>query len=205
MNDINPHSNKKKSKIAIGLTSLLLLAGCSHGPGYKRESKTILDRSYEEMPAWLSQQDLSWKDGDKVFYKNAYTVRGDQRVNACYDLARLGLFETILAEVRSELKAANDLASEGANENEDALLTKSLSETLAGTLRGIKIKSRAFERYEINQIERIDCHVLSEISERDYQKIKNEVVKAKTSVSDSVTEAVREKQKDFFKVTDKSE
>ena len=132
-------------------------------------------------------------------------MRGDQRINACYDLARLGLFETILAEVRSELKAANDLASEGTSENEDALLTKSLSENLGGTLRGVKIRSRAFERYEINQVERIDCHVLSEMSERDYQKIKNEVVKAKTSVADAVSEAVREKQKEFFKPTEKSE
>lgn len=205
----NPTTNLRDQKtiaatnvIVSGLVTLTLglsFTGCATGPeSVSGTAKRVLDRSYDEKPDWLTNQDVSWKDSGLVFYKSTYTVRGDQRINACYDLARLGLFETVLTEVRSELKASNDLASEGTSENEDSLLVKSLSETLQGTLKGVRVKSKAFERYEINEVERVDCHILTEISEKDYLKIKNEIKTAQTSVTEDVAQAVRGKQKRFF-------
>jgi len=186
---------KKILRLLIGL---ILFQGCQHTAPTLNLEKRILDQSYEDKPDWIKKTDVTWTEGSFIYYKNTFTVRGDQRVNACYELARLGLYESLISEIGSEIKAENNLASEGTLESESDLINKSVSENLSGYLKGVKVKSKAFERYVVKDNERVDCHLLTEISKSDYEKMKNRIGQEILSVSAEVTQALREKQKRFF-------
>ncbi len=186
-----------KASLVLGL-GFLALSGCAT-VSQKSLSKVILDKSYmNDRPDWSINEKDSWAENETIYIKTSYTVRGDQRVNACYDLARLSVHEGLLAEIKSDVRAENNLASEGLSENEEQLMTKSLSESLKGAISGVNIQSRLFERYLINSTERIDCMILATMKKTDYEKLKRNSAQIVLSVAPGVAEAVREKQKNFF-------
>lgn len=188
---------KLKNILVVGF-GVLAFTGCATVT-QKSLGKVILDKSYtKDRPDWSVHEKDSWAENDMIYIKSSYTVRGDQRVNACYDLARLSVHEGLLAEIKSDIRAENNLASEGLSENEEQLMTKSLSESLKGSISGVNIQSRIFERYLINSTERIDCLILAAIKKDEYEKLKRNSAKIVLSVTPQVAEAVREKQKNFF-------
>ena len=175
----------------------VLSYSCSHQT-MTSSNRKIIDKSYDEKPEWLMKQDDFWKNEDKLNFKFTYTISGEQRTNACFELARLGINELILSELKSEIKAQNNLASEGLSENESEFLNKSLTENLSGEIHGLRIKSKAFERYIVGEKERIDCSILTEMSSLDYNKIKSKALSNNYSIKQEVADTIREKQKDFF-------
>ena len=186
-----------KNKVIIGI-GFLVLNGCANMVPTAM-TKVIIDKSYSSgRPDWMENQKDSWEEKESVYFKTTYTIRGDQRVNACYDLARLSVHESVLAEVKSDIRAENNLASEGLSENEDQMITKSLTESLKGTISGLNVQSKVFERYVINHTERIDCSVLTSMKKTDYEKAKRNSAQAVLSVHAKVAEVVREKQQRFF-------
>lgn len=189
---------KNKTNALVIICLSIWTFSCQHSPPNLTSEKVILDQSYDKKPEWIQKQEVTWTEGKNIYYKNSYTIRGDQRINACYELARLSLYENIVSEIGSKFKAENNLASEGTLESENDLITKSVTENVSGYLKGIRIKSRGFERYSLKENERVDCHILTEISQSDYEKMKNRINQEIISVSADVAQQVRDKQKRFF-------
>ena len=188
-----------KNKMIMSL-GILILNGCANMVPASM-TKMIVDKSYSNhRPDWMDNQKESWEENDSIYFKTTYTIRGDQRMNVCYDLARLSVHETVLAEIKSDIRAENNLASEGLSENEDQMITKSLTESLKGTISGLNIQSKMFERYVINSTERIDCSILTSIKKSDYAKVKRNSAQVVLSVRAKVADAVREKQQRFFEL-----
>lgn len=187
------------------LINLVLLFGalglfsCSISP--KVQQREILENSLrgESMPKWVAEAKVAWEEDSNHYFKSSYTVAGNQRINGCYDLAKLELKENLLSELSQDVKGELNLANEGISEGLDPLITKSVRTSIDGTIRGLKTQEQIFERYKISDIERVDCYVKSSMTKSDYQLLKNSVLKQMASVNAEVAEAVRKRQKDFFK------
>ena len=183
------------------LTSLLILQACASTN--KAEQRITLDNSnggLSQLPEWTRTGQTAWVDSDNknMIFVATYTVRGDQRVNACFDLARIDMKENVLAEISTKIKSEMNLATDGTNENAEVLLTKSFHQQSYGQLKGLKIQQQVFERYKIGENERIDCYVLGKLSIENYNLIKNVVNTQLVKISSEVADSVRKKQVDFF-------
>ena len=91
-------------KNIIILIYLISVFGCASNTIIE-SNKKIVDVSYKVRPEWILNSENSWKQDDKVLFKLDYTINGNQRINACYELARLGLFEQILHHGSSVLSS----------------------------------------------------------------------------------------------------
>ena len=87
--------------------SAIAVVSCSSTP-----KRVLLDSSVSKRPKWTQKADVSWKKDKHTFYKRDYTVRGDQREDACIDLAELEVKEALITEIQEELKGAMDNASD---------------------------------------------------------------------------------------------
>jgi hypothetical protein len=183
----------------LGLT--LVLAACASGPkGSKQPGRVVLDNSAHGgvLPEWVNSGSVGWEQGDSIFLKSIYTVGGNQRVNGCYDLAKLEMKESLLSELSQDIKGELNLASEGISEGLDPLVTKSIRTNIEGTIKGLRVREQLFERYVVADVERVECFVQAAMSKVDYNKLKNSVLKQMSSVSDDVAAALRKRQKSFF-------
>jgi hypothetical protein len=176
-----------------------VLGACSSsGP------KRVTIESSLDKPSWIESNKLSWEKDGFVFYRSQQTVRGDQRVNGCYDLAALDAREHLLKGMADEMKGAIDNAQTDISENAELILGKVRSGKWEGRILGMQDEERYFERYQIRdeqaheKIERIDCHVLSKISKADYNQTKQSVVNKMVAVDPRIKEAITKKQVDFF-------
>jgi|GEM_PF-3328404 len=186
-------------------TLLILTLGClgctSRQLVNEQPGRIILDNSLrgEELPEWTRSTKTSWEENGELVSRTSYTVRGNQKVNGCFDLAKLESKEQLLSQLKEEVSGEINLASEGVSEDFDPLITKSLRTSMAGKIQGLRIKEQAFERYMVNSIERIDCFVLSSMKSSDYSNLKSSILQNLVFVDDKVKQAVRERQKKFFK------
>lgn len=196
---MNTKNNKMTLVLFLSLGSMLLGA-CATTPTLKMQ-KIVIDNSARggELPKWVGDPKTSWEQDDNVFFKSLYSVKGNQRLNGCYDLAKLEMSETVLENIKHEIKGEIALANEGIAEEADPLITKSISKTFNGNIRGLKQIEQAYERYLVHESERIDCYLLSTMSKQDYNKLKNNSLDQVISVSDEVAKAIRQKQTNFFK------
>ncbi len=191
--------------VLTGLASILMAACSSNstkeGTGLNGTSRVLLDNSMKgkEMPDWTQTTKVSWQDGDAYIFKGVYTVRGDQRVNGCYDLSTMEIQQRILSDIENSLRIEMNLANEGISENTDAMITKSIQSNMAGKIRGLRITDHAFERYRVLNNERVDCFVLGQMKSTDYQTLRSSVLSQMTSASPEVAAIVRKRQADFFK------
>ena len=182
---------------ALIFTFGLFLSHCASGPATRRvwlDSSTHKDSP----PSWVEENRLTWEKGDKVFFRSVHTVRGDERVNGCYDLAKLDARETLLTEMATDIRGSLDNAQQSLNENAEIVLGKVRSGEFKGRISGMKHTEQYFERYRIGTDERVDCHVLSEITQKDYDDLKKRVVSNIQQADPRLKEAITQKQIEFF-------
>ena len=179
------------------LSLVLLAAGCSSLP---REGRVFLDSTThsDNAPSWVKQTKVSWEEKDKVFIRSSHSVRGNERVNGCFDLARLDSKESILSEIANDVRGTLDNAQQSISEDAEVVLGKVRSSEFSGRITGLRFSEQYYERYFVGDTERVDCHVLGEIKNADYSRIKRAVVDRITSVDPQLKEAITRKHVDFF-------
>ncbi len=182
--------------VLVGL-QLLLACSTSQKPN---QARVVLENSMkgEDLPKWVSDAKINWEQDNQLYFKSSYTIAGNQRINGCWDLAKIEMKESLLSELSQDIKGEVSLANEGISEGLDPLITKSIRTNIEGQVRGLKTQEQVFERYTVNQVERIDCFVMGTMSKADYAVLKTSVLKNLASVSAEVADAVRKRQKDFF-------
>jgi hypothetical protein len=176
---------------------VVLVSACS---SLVPQGRRFLDSSTREdsPPGWVRETKMTWERAGKVFLHSFHSIRGDERVNGCFDLARLDNKEALLSEIADEVKGSIDNAQQSISENAEEVLGKVRSAEFSGRITGLRFTDQYYERYLIGETERVDCHVLSEIKETDYNRIKREVVDKIAEVDPRLKEAISKKQIDFF-------
>ena len=186
--------------IRIIFFSIVLFYGCSSTP-----RKMVLDASSSERPDWVDDSRISWTKDKRIHFKGDYTVRGNERADACIDLAKLNVKEALITEIQEELKGAVDNASDSIREDAEIILSKSRSAEYSGSISGLRFVGRYWEKYALaTGEEKISCHVLGSVGEKDYMKTKKSVLNKITRANPKLKEAVRKKQIDFFKKEDQN-
>ena len=179
----------------LNLFILALLVACSSGPA----KKIVLDSSTPDKPDWVESSKLSWKDDKKIFFRGTYTVRGDERANACVDLAKLNVKEALITEIQEELKGAVDSAQDSIREDAEIILTNSRSARYQGAITGLRFTSSYWEKYAlVNYDEKVSCFVLGRISEVEFRKTKKNVLNKITRANPKLKKAIEKKQINFF-------
>ena len=174
--------------------SIALFWGCSSNP-----RKIVLDTSSPNKPDWVNDARISWNKDKRVHFKGDYTVRGNERANACIDLAKLDIKESLITEIQEELKGAVDNASDSIREDAEIILNKSRTAQYRGSISGLRFTSRYWEKYALSTDEqKISCYVLGSISQADYRKTKRSVVDKITRANPKLKKAMAEKQINFF-------
>ncbi|MBY0371380.1 hypothetical protein K2X33_11880 [bacterium] len=182
---------------ALWLLSLLSLLGCASPAGPHRlwiDSSSHTD----DLPSWAEGTRVIWENDGKVLVHSSQTVRGDERVNGCMDLAKLDAKEIVLSELASDVRVSVDNAQQTLSENAEVVLGKVRTGELQGRVVGMRHTQQYFERYRVAGTERIDCHVLSEMSIEDYNRVKRGVVDKIQQADARIKEAVTKKQAKFF-------
>lgn len=178
------------NKIMCGLLGIVL-AGCAS------TGKLVLDSSANK-PSWASSNKVVWQDGNKFLFKAQHTIRGDERLSGCYDLARLDAKESLLSEISNEVRGSLNNAQESISEQAETVLTKMRSSEFSGTISGLRFSEQYFERYKIGETERIDCQTLGEMSAADFNRTKQAVINKVVAVDPRIKEAIAKKNIDFF-------
>lgn len=173
------------------IATTCLFVGCAS------KGKVILDSS-PNRPSWVGTNTMTWQEDGKLFLKAIHTVRGNERLNGCYDLAKLDAKEQLLGEIANDVKGSLDNAQESISEQAEVVLTKVRSSEYEGQISGLRFSEQYFERYQIGDNERIDCHVLSEMTTADYNKTKQAVVNKVVAVDPRIKEAIAKKNINFF-------
>lgn len=189
-------------RVLSGILALMMAVGT--GCGGAKVKRDVIDASGDE-PRWAKASKQSWmdEDGGKVYVRARHEVRGDQRVDACFDLVRLDARENLLSEIATDVRGRIDNAQQSISENAEVVLSKARSSEFKGRVVGFKFPEQYFERYRLPgdsgaSVERIECFVLAEISRDDYNRIKREVVEQIVEVDPRIKEAIARKQIDFF-------
>jgi hypothetical protein len=149
-------------------------------------------------PDWVKTTKLAWEQNGKILLRSSYTVNGNDRLNGCFDLARMDSKEALLSEIANDVKGSLDNAQQSISENAEIVLGKVRSGEFSGRIIGLRFTDQYFERYLIGEVERIDCHVLGEVKQSDYNQIKRSVVQGIAAVDPRLREAISRKQIDFF-------
>ena len=189
----------KKSIYALIILGLnLVMLGCST---VTTKGRVWLDSSThkDSPPDWVTKSKMAWEDDGKVFLKANHTVRGDERVNGACDLAKLNAKENLLSEIADEVKGTLDNYVGSINEQAETVLGKARSSEFKGKITGLRFTEEYFERYKIGDVERVDCHTLSEISKADYNSVKRSVIEKVQEADARIKEAIVQKHIDFFK------
>lgn len=185
-----------KSIIVIAIVTV----GCSHQKVREDIKKTIIESSIQgEKPEWALKSVMSWKEEMNHFYKSQYTIQENQRVNACYDLAKMELRENIMTELSSEIKGEIVLALKGSKINYNELMTKTMIQSFEGRLQGLKIQEQFHERYLIREREQVDCFVKASIDKESYRKLKNELLNQMAEESGELKKAIENRQVGIIK------
>ncbi len=180
------------------LACVLLVAGCTSTPPSMKRVWLDSSTHSESSPSWVAGTKIIWEESGKVLIRSTQTVRGDERVNGCYDLAKLDAKEAILTELASEVRGSLDNAQQSINENAEVVLGKVRSGEFSGRITGLRHSEQYFERYRIGDVERVDCHVLSEMSRQEYDKVKTSVLNQLQKVDADLRKAITKKQINFF-------
>lgn len=181
------------------LSILFIILGCTSLPE-KYKGRVFLDSSIQkDNPLdWAETTKVSWEDDGKLFFKASHTIRGDERVNGCFDLAHLDAKEVLLSEIANDIKGSVDNAQQSLSEDAQIILGKVRSAEFSGRVTGLRFTEQYFERYVVAGVERIDCHALGEIKHDDYDRVKRLVVNRVTQADPRLKDAVLRKQIDFF-------
>ncbi|MCB0367671.1 MAG: hypothetical protein KDD68_19875 [Bdellovibrionales bacterium] len=189
---MNPIKNIVYCSLIAG--ALLLLSSCMSVP-----KKVILDSSTDgSKPEWVKNTKVSWEDGPIVKYRATSTIWGDERLDGCYQLARLNAKEALLTEISEDIRGETNHVVEGLSEEAENMLNQLRSATYQGNITGLKFREEYYERYEVKDDVRVQCFVLGEIRKSDYNKVKRRVFNRVTSVDPELKEAIKRKGIRFF-------
>ena len=189
----------KKSLFYIFTVITFIVSGCA-SVGELSAKRVFLDSTTHEddPPEWALSTKIAWKEGDKNFFKKSYTVRGDERVNGCFTLARLDAKESIVTEIANDIRGQIDNAEQTLSEEAEIVLGKVRSEKFEGRITGLRFAHEYFERYKVGGEEKINCYVLAILSQQDYDAIKKKIVHRLMAVDPRIKEAIMKRQISFF-------
>lgn len=175
------------------------MAGCSSN-GVKEQAKTVLERSTKEnsLPNWVSDSKVNWVKEDKIFYKSQYSIRGDQRINACFDLARAEAKEKLIDEIKTNFKGETNSYIQGASELDNQELNKMFVSSVNSIISGFRLSETAYERYSIGNTERVDCFVLYEMTTKDLNDLKIRMQTRGSTVNKEIQKAIDERGVSFL-------
>lgn len=192
-------------KIILNLLMGLTVAGCATNSekvaDAKNYRKVVIDSSVnpESKPEWVGKSQMSWEQNGKIMMKGIFTIAGHQRVNGCYDLAKVEAKKSLLTSLQEEIKGYLDSGSSGLSESEEIIFKESVSASYKGKIQGMRYSENYFERYVIDQTERIDCFVMMELDKNDYFKLKRSVLNEASKLHPELEQALVQKQINFFK------
>lgn len=185
---------RMKSNILIVYLVATVLTACTGGP-----KKEVLEVGQSNgKPNWVNSTKISWNEGDQVFFRTQYTIRGSERINGCYQLAKLETKETLLREISEDIKGQIDNAQQSISEDAEIVLNQSRTGEYRGKVTGLRFLEQYHERYRIDGTERIDCFILGSIRVQDYESIRRAVVYKMAEVDPGLRQALNQRQVDFF-------
>ncbi len=170
----------------------LALAGCT-GP-----SKKVVADSSGSRPNWADTTRITWSEGDQIFFKQEYSVRGDERLNGCYQLAKLEAKESLVREIAEELKGQIDNAQQSLSESAELILSQVRSSEYGGKVTGMRFLEQYHERGTVSGTERLDCFVLAAVKKSDYEQIKRQILFKVSEADPDVKRAIKERSVKFF-------
>ena len=200
----------KSNSLKIGLL-IISLAGCTSTPSARIQGedyrKVIVDSSNMDQPKpeWVIQNKIGWEDGAKLKMKGTYTILGNQRLNACYELAKVEAKKAMITSIQEEIKGYLDSGSTGMSESDQIIFAESVTAKYNGRIQGLKASENYFERFVINHNERVDCFVLMEMDKADYFKLRSSILNKATELVPELQQAITNKQIEFFKATEKEQ
>jgi len=159
--------------------------GCSQK--LKADNKEILEASLPARPDWVDRLETQYEDNQNLYLRSEYTLRGDQRINSCYDLAKLDGAQQLINQISQELKGEYFNVSSSSSENEIEALTKAVRSRFEGELRGLRLLRQYFERYEIKGVERITCYVEHSIEKKNLTTLQRRARDIAQEVRDELT------------------
>jgi hypothetical protein len=183
---------------SITLFCAVVLSACSST--LPLDARIWLDSSNhsETVPAWSRGPNEVWESNGKVFVRASETVSGDERVDTCFESAQTGSHGEVLVALARELRATLATAALQLNENAESLLAKVGSGEFSGRVPGLRHTEKYFERYRISEMERIDCHVLGEMTRQDFDRSKRAILDRLQKVDSRLREIVARGQVRFF-------
>jgi hypothetical protein len=191
-----------KTKNLLLVISLIpaipIFIGCATtGAGRSGDpSKKLIQTSYREgeEPTWVRDSRISWEEGENRVFKSSYVVPGNRRVNGCFDLARAETKEHLLTEIASDVRGEFVRASQGLDEAIDENTTKTWVEKFSGETRGLRFVGQVYERFLVNENEKVECFVIAQIAKADYQALRSRVYNNAVRTNERVRKALEDRQ-----------
>jgi len=191
-------------KMLCVLSFSMVLFSCSHEVNRERNPKVVIDKS-PSMPEWVKETNVNQLDGDQIYLVGRESIKGDQRLSGCFEMASFELKNKIIREVGEEIRGTIDQAIPDISENSEAVLSRVSTGKWTGKLVGLSTDSEYFERYRLfdfNQAdsykERIDCFVRMKIAKSDINRMKRDIIEELKKVDPKIKEAILNKQVNFF-------
>lgn len=172
--------------------SALLLLGCS--TGRKSEVTSVSG----DKPGWVGDSRITWESGDQVFFRQEYSVRGDERLNGCYQLAKLEAKETLLREIAEDIKGQIDNAQQSLSESAELVLSQVRSSEYGGKVTGMKFLEQYHQRTVAGGVERLDCYILAALKKSDYDHVKRQVLFKVSEADPEIKQAIQNRAVQFF-------
>lgn len=180
--------------------SILLLNFYSCASAPEGQKLVVLERSTKgnDLPTWTSNSEMSWNNNDEIQLKGQYTLKGNQRVNACYDLAKGDARENLVSEMSVNFQSEINSYTQGISADENIELNKMFISQAKNKITGLRVSESAFERVLVNSEERINCFVLFSISKKSYQENMANAKSEVSKVNSEIIEKMKSRGLDFF-------
>lgn len=182
-------------KKMIIIVSILLLTGCA-----SMKNRIFLDSTThsDSLPSWAKGTTQVWEEDGKVHFHGYQGILGNERITAGLKLASLNAKDAMVTEIASDFRTRVDVAQQSISEDAELVLGQVLTSETSGRITGFRVTDHYYERYILNETERIGCHVLGVISKQNYNKLKSTVFRKIVEVAPVLKEAITNKQIDFF-------
>ncbi len=174
------------------ILGFLFLSACA------TEQRTLIENGNLKKPEWVESSKISWTEGDQVYFRSQYTIRSDERLNGCFQLAKLETKESLLREISEDLRGQIDSAQQGISESTELILSQVRSSEYSGKVTGMKFIEQYHERYVSSGVERSDCYILAGIRKTDYDQIKRRVLYKIVEADPDLKRAIKDRAVQFF-------
>lgn len=188
---------KRYKHVLILLTGILVIASCT-----TTKTKQFVN-SFGDKPSWAKSANATWEENNKIFIRAASTIKGNEKIETCYELAKLNAKDILVLELQNSIKETIDNTLKSMSGPTEIILGKSKTSEFAGQITGLKFTEKYFERSLMGKEERVECLILSEITQKDYDKVKHIIVNKVQKADPAIKEAVEQERIDFFARSDK--